>query len=418
MMSITETLSYVATFSELENLFKDASEGLTLFGYRYIKVKDLKGVLHIDALAIKVMDILHQNEINFDGPHERTAAKRMALKVTELYANNDKRANRFSYYREQWKEITVLVNSNYYWFAFCPKHNWRSFKEGDFTNWYTEKNYIEDFNEPFPKNFFILRIGRGKCKIVDISERNASIKAEQELKMTVARAPIPVNNEHLEMATPELERILDSQTDRLNEAFAPQQTTSKINARPSTSNSNESSIRLPNQNEPLEIVLSHFSTLSTVDLIAEGAQEAISFFGYRYIKRDGYISTIPLDALAAKVMGMVKPRFDFNENDRAIYKKLAARINQLFKANDARRVNCITRLFCIIRDLWKYLTTPRSMNHRYQWFTQKENETFEYYTPEQYQRAFNAPIPANAIAKTRRVGFKTIIIYRPVQSAC
>jgi len=322
-MNIQGTLPYIATFTELENVVKGATEGITLFGYRYIKVRGYKGSLHIDDLAIKLIYMSSQKFECNDA--EKGAAERLSKLVDRLYRANDARCHCFVRIRDEWN-ITKNIH-NFGNDVICPKFYWCEYQE---------------------KLFY---------KYLNNREINDGSRTT-------------------------------NYTDR----------------------------HLPFEHRPLCHVISCFSNQSIMDVIVERAEEGISFFGYRYIKVKGYSGTVPIDALAAKVMDMVKPRFDFDEGQRAVYKRMAERITHLYKANDKRCVNCFTLFFCAIRDLWKYLTTPRSMNHRFQWFQQKECEVFEYYTPEQYDKAFHAHIPQGSLEKTRRVGFRAISVYRPVQA--
>jgi len=377
-MNIQNTLTYIATFTELENVVKDATEGITWLGYRYIQVRGHKGLLHIDDLAIKVMAIFHYR-FDFD-EKERAAGKRLSELVDRLYKSNDTRGrtNIIAVLRDQVWMLRKMIEGRHYFFF--PKLYWSREQYREFYKHYTKEQYEKIFDKPFPFNSSYFNIGLPGYKTFIIEDTDALQKLLSSNSQLIKTKHNPINED---------------------------------NAKPATKNLN----RLPYHDYPLDDILLCFSNYLNLDAIVNRSQQNISFFGYRYITVKDYDFTIPIDALAAKVMEMIKSRFDFTEEERAMGRRIVEKINTLYVENDAKKVNWITRLFCIIRDLWKYLSTPKSMNHRYHWFTQKENEVFEFYTPEQYERAFHASIPAHSIAKTRRVGFNNLTIYRPLQAA-
>ncbi len=113
----------------------------------------------------------------------------------------------------------------------------------------------------------------------------------------------------------------------------------------------------------IQEVLNNITTWRELRPLILAAKEDIFFWGYRYTYIPGYAGTLPIDALALKVMSVYSPprsRQGINYNFDAQVK-----IADLWKQSDRRlkEKNMITRLACIIRELWE--TFKRIKKSRY-----------------------------------------------------
>ena len=134
------------------------------------------------------------------------------------------------------------------------------------------------------------------------------------------------------------------------------------------------------------------------------AEAKLSCLGGRYIQVTGYSGTSGVDALASRVIELVREKkFEFSEEERAIGKIIATRITQLYDASDmqVQNSNCLTRLLRFLRELPDYILGQCSFypitcsRTRWDW---KEKETecesgaykhaFSYYTVHQYEVRF------------------------------
>lgn len=90
-MNIYIELNNFRSFEALDTFVKNSKEEISFFGYRYIYVDGYKGVLPIDALAKRVLEILSK-DFEFD-EKERAFLKNISNKVDLIYKNNDDRIN-------------------------------------------------------------------------------------------------------------------------------------------------------------------------------------------------------------------------------------------------------------------------------------------------------------------------------------
>lgn len=83
-MDIRTALMRAKTLVALEPLVKDATGDVTFWGYRYIHIKGCKGILPVDALAVRVMKLV--SAIDFDqNPNECEALTNMIPLITSIY---------------------------------------------------------------------------------------------------------------------------------------------------------------------------------------------------------------------------------------------------------------------------------------------------------------------------------------------
>jgi len=123
--------------------------------------------------------------------------------------------------------------------------------------------------------------------------------------------------------------------------------------------------------------------------MADKSKPKISFFGYKSISVAGYNSFLNLDDLAASTMKAIEKNFNFTEEERAIGKELAKRIDKIYEESDelVKMSNIFTR---IIHALRKFISDlcDCGYNTRFYWEV-IERKDFEFYTKEQYQIVFN-----------------------------
>ncbi|CUI15814.1 hypothetical protein PNK_0176 [Candidatus Protochlamydia naegleriophila] len=100
----------------------------------------------------------------------------------------------------------------------------------------------------------------------------------------------------------------------------------------------------------IQEVLNNITTLQELRPLVLAAKEDIFFWGYRYTYIPGYAGTLPIDALALKVLSIVcRPP----GNVKVSY-ALKRKIKDLWKQSDRRlkEKSVITNLACIIREIW------------------------------------------------------------------
>lgn len=90
---------------------------------------------------------------------------------------------------------------------------------------------------------------------------------------------------------------------------------------------------------------------------ATGNLQAVSTTSWRgrFIQVVGYDGSIEIDALASRVIQIIKDKnFGFAEPERAIGKAIARQINQLYDASDRQlgNSNCFIRLLSLVREVF------------------------------------------------------------------
>ncbi|WP_042279562.1 hypothetical protein [Candidatus Protochlamydia sp. R18] len=136
--------------------------------------------------------------------------------------------------------------------------------------------------------------------------------------------------------------------------------------------------------------LNNVTHLTELFSIVKNAKENISFWGYRYIYIVGYENTLPIDALASKLIELVRVDFDFSEDERLIGKSITPIIENLYEQNKKRinDKNWFTQIICKIRDLWKF-NKEGGYGIKFEWDNYFWKDTFDYYTEYQYKKIFN-----------------------------
>lgn len=142
--------------------------------------------------------------------------------------------------------------------------------------------------------------------------------------------------------------------------------------------------------------------------IVEQSNEKLSCLGARYISVHGYEGTLHIDALAERVIAMVRKNFEFTEQERKFGKLIAKKINHIYEENDKRieRSNCFTRILCMIREFLFCPMLPTFGSTRWVWRAESECFAFEYYTRSQFQSVFGLS-PEEAKNQGYQLGYRS-----------
>lgn len=87
--------------------------------------------------------------------------------------------------------------------------------------------------------------------------------------------------------------------------------------------------------------------------LIRNANVFLSFWGSRYIRVQGRVESLTIDALAQRVLELVKQNPDFDQKERSHGKTIARLINQLYDASDKQVLESswFTRLFVFLRNI-------------------------------------------------------------------
>ena len=146
--------------------------------------------------------------------------------------------------------------------------------------------------------------------------------------------------------------------------------------------------------------------------LIERVKSDISFWGYRYVYLEGSNNRYPIDILATRVMELVqKKHFEYTNLERTAGKKIAAKIDQIYKNNDELlKIKCfITRYLSYIIDVYTFITVEFAP--RYKWFIFGDNQVFKYYTARQYQEEFQ--VKPDKSSDFWHLDSKNPTLYRP-----
>ena len=122
--------------------------------------------------------------------------------------------------------------------------------------------------------------------------------------------------------------------------------------------------------------------------LIERVKSDISFWGYRYVYLEGSNNRYPIDILATRVMELVqKKHFEYTNLERTAGKKIAAKIDQIYKNNDELLKNkCfITRYLCNFFEIFR----NGGYHNGFYWYEGGDNQVFEYFTERQYLEEFH-----------------------------
>ena len=146
-----------------------------------------------------------------------------------------------------------------------------------------------------------------------------------------------------------------------------------------------------------------------LEQIIENVKENISFWGFRYVYIQGSKDRFPIDILAKRIIELMKKtKFEFTDEERAAGKIISAKIDLIYNNNDKKleRKWFITRFLCYIRD------NIRDGGYHTRFFWEEgDNETFDFYTIDQYKKKFSCS--PDTESSNRYCGFGKIPLYCP-----
>ncbi|NGX53429.1 MAG: hypothetical protein K1000chlam4_00140 [Chlamydiae bacterium] len=157
---------------------------------------------------------------------------------------------------------------------------------------------------------------------------------------------------------------------------------------------------------PIKSVLAAVQSYAEMCVLVRNATAHLSFWGVRYITVEGHKGSLSYDALAARVLDLLKEKPNFDETERRHGKTIAPMIDQLYAQN--HRCHVITYLLFKIRRVFSYIFSnddvrilwksmalnPKRTMERYNlphfYCIHKEgyNRVFDYYTEEQHKTTF------------------------------
>lgn len=147
-LRIKETFAKCNSIEDLYRLSEKANTKVTWWGKRYVYVEGYKGKLKIDALNIRLKELVIKNfEFN---EVEREMGKKISAKISYIYERNDELVKNSNCLKKIIVKIldflTNLKNCGY-----GPRFYWEEVQD-DYFNYYTLKQFQNVFNRlPLPK---------------------------------------------------------------------------------------------------------------------------------------------------------------------------------------------------------------------------------------------------------------------------
>lgn len=151
-----------------------------------------------------------------------------------------------------------------------------------------------------------------------------------------------------------------------------------------------------------QIILQQARSFVDIIPLVEQAEVKLSFWGTRYVNLPQLNSTLPIDAIAARVIEMIDQNPHFDEDERAHGRRIAPLIDRIYQISEQQvaQCNCFTKFLLLLRNLHNIfyvnrnaLTCSRTL---YAWRDFEAfgagpscRQIFSYYTREQYQRVFH-----------------------------
>lgn len=137
------------------------------------------------------------------------------------------------------------------------------------------------------------------------------------------------------------------------------------------------------------------------------SEAKLSFWGSRYVTFASCYGMLPLDALAERMIAIVKSKgFEYSVEDRALGKCLADRISLLYDQNDAqiRGAGLFTKLLAFISSFSLFNPRFTTSHTRWNWVEADQTEftscsgmgykhIFDFYTSKQYKEMFGVEVP-------------------------
>lgn len=174
--------------------------------------------------------------------------------------------------------------------------------------------------------------------------------------------------------------------------------------------------------EEIRTALAAIRSIAKLCPFVRNARVALSFWGIRSLRIPGYGGTLPIDALAERVIYLVNQSPHFSEAERRHGKRIAPLINRIYKLSDEQIAGSsfITRFCVFFRDLSLGISRflgrqPLSIRHRWENSSvyidkHKYESIFNLYTQQQYIATFGS----NRISQASRIyGPRDMLYYSP-----
>ncbi len=149
-----------------------------------------------------------------------------------------------------------------------------------------------------------------------------------------------------------------------------------------------------------QILLNNARSFADIVPIVEQAEARLSFWGTRYVYLPIRNETLPIDAIAAKVIQLIRQNPDSVEDQRAVGRRIASLVDRIYQTSDQQvaQSNCLTWLFVFLRNLPNLLDRSGVLTSSWTSYAWRDCEhytligyrqRFDYYTREQYLRNFH-----------------------------
>ncbi len=147
----------------------------------------------------------------------------------------------------------------------------------------------------------------------------------------------------------------------------------------------------------IQIALNTVNSFAELKSISQQAKSNLSFWGSREVSATGYEGTIPLDALAERVIQLLhQKQYEFNENERAVGLALVWQINRIYDEHDLQydQSGILTKLLtnwnAFVLTLIKWSDIRNKWEGDIKW-RYGERSSFAFYTKLQFQNRFGFP---------------------------
>ena len=256
-MELRTAILRAKTMTDLAPLVAQTKENISLLGHRYIYLDDCEETLPIDALPLRIMELVSKGIDIQQHPEEEKALKEMIPQITAIYKHNDARWNNpITFVTRKLRDIWNYF-ARLHMFGYDTRFHWAAYEQ------------------------------------------------KSSFKFSLVKPPqVP------EKLVPELTR------------------------------------------ERAKTAIADATTFDELLPLVEAAKEDISFLGCRYITLDEHDESVPLQALAKRVMDIAKSTLSVNQDKS--YQEIVPLINALHEKNETTKSekNLFTRTFCSIRDQW------------------------------------------------------------------
>jgi hypothetical protein len=91
-MTLKFAIAEARSFEDLRPIVDNIDTGISILGDRYIVAEGYNGIVSIDALAARVIELVNQYQFNFTRS-ERSHGKSIANRITQMYNQSDAQVN-------------------------------------------------------------------------------------------------------------------------------------------------------------------------------------------------------------------------------------------------------------------------------------------------------------------------------------